>query len=123
VEQTVIAVDQILHEALRVSRDHDDARVVRLDIELSPSGHIDPEAVRRELVAEASGTAAEGAELSIVTAEHHYRCSSCGQLFTSPAGSAAVECPACEESAVALERPGVCVLTSVEVANPASGSD
>ena len=116
-------IDGMLAEALRVSHQCGDARVVQLEVALSPSGHVTPGEVRSRLAVMSRGTTAEHALVKIKTTERRFRCFSCGEVFSSPDPGPSAECPKCHGVAVCIDEAGDCVLTAVDIADPVSGSD
>jgi Zn finger protein HypA/HybF involved in hydrogenase expression len=116
-------IDGVLAEALRISCQRGNVRVLRLEVELSSSGHVTGDEVRSRLAALSRGTSADGAEVRIRTTERRFRCFSCGEIFTSSDDGLSAECPKGHGVAVCIDEPRDCVLAAVEIANPASGAD
>jgi Zn finger protein HypA/HybF involved in hydrogenase expression len=116
-------IDGILAEALRVSRERGNARVTRLEVELSPTGHVTQDEVRTRLAALSRGTSADGADIRIKTTARRFRCFSCGEVFTSFEAGPSAECLDCHGVAMSIDEARDCVLAAVEVADPASGAD
>lgn len=113
-------INGMLAEALRISGQNGDARVTRLDIEITATGEVTENEVRDRLFVISQGTPAEGAEVSITTCERAFRCFSCGATFTSQEGGLAVECPQCARVAICTDEARDCVLASVEIADAPS---
>ena len=104
-------------EALRISGENGDARITRLDVEITPAGEVTEGEVRDRLFVLSQGTPVEGAEVIVTTCQRSFRCFSCGASFTSPETGPSAECPQCRHVAMCTDQSRDCVLAAVEIAD------
>jgi hydrogenase nickel incorporation protein HypA/HybF len=92
---------------------HDRVRVSRIDVTIGCAAGVVSESLQCAFSLVASGTRAEGAELSIVSVPARSRCASCGILFEFE--GLIGTCPSCGRMGGDLRSGTEMVLRSIEV--------
>jgi hydrogenase nickel incorporation protein HypA/HybF len=101
--------------AIERKLDHNDERVVRVDMSIGSAAGIVPESLRFAFRVLAEGTRADGAELVIATAPARSRCGNCGILFAFDGMIG--RCPACGRLGGELLSGDEMILRAIEVAD------
>lgn len=110
-------INGMLAEALRISERNGNARVTRMDVQLTPAGEVTEDEVRDRLFVLSQGTPAEGAEVTVSTVGRSFRCFSCGAVFESADAGPSADCPLCGSVAICTDQARDCVLTAVDIAD------
>lgn len=106
----------IVEQSLAAVAPHGATRIDVIEVEIGRMRQLVPEALQVAFAAVSQGTAAEGAQLTIVEIEMQAACNLCGHTFQPEIGL--YVCPRCEQADVRIVAGNDMILKSITAQTP-----